>query len=187
MRLNIIHLEKRYDRLVLLEEQLEAQLIYDYRLWEGEIVRKSRKTGICRSHKRIVQWAKDTGEKQVIIAEDDIRFFAPGAWLYYLEKIPTDFDIFFGMIYIGTFDKTMRITSVISGMTLYCVHERFYDKFLSLPDNSHVDRDISRDYQKYKFYVCDPMVCEQNGTFSDNILMKTDYSSLLNGYRLFPG
>jgi len=187
MRLNIIHLEKRYDRLVLLEEQIEAQLIFDYRLWEGEIIRKSRRTGICKSHKRIVQWAKDNNQPQVIICEDDIRFFAPGAWLYFLEKIPADYDIFFGMIYVGTFDDNNRINSVISGMTLYCVNERFYDKFLSIPDQSHIDRKVSELHGEYKFYVCNPMVCDQNGTYSDHLLSKTDYSSLLKDFSLFSG
>ena len=183
--LNIIHLPQRADRYTLLVEQMHQQEI-KYKLWDGEVVRKKRREGITKSHKKIVQWAKDNNEPMVFIAEDDVRFFAPGAWLYYLDKIPQSFDIYFGMIYVGTIDKTTnKITSQCSGMTIYCVHERFYDTFLSIPNDEHIDRFITALYNDYEFLVCNPFIAEQNGTFSDNSLRKCDYKPLLKGRRLF--
>lgn len=185
--LNIIHLPKRVDRYNDLVEQMHQQGI-KYKLWDGEVVRKSRKTGITRSHKKIVQHAKDNNLPYVFIAEDDIVFTAKGAWQFYLSKMPPSFDIFFSMIYVGQTDKeNNRIKSVCSGMTMYCVHQRFYDTFLSIPDDCHVDRTITGMFKDYEFIVCNPMVCYQSGSYSDNSLRKIDYSPLLRNANMFKG
>lgn len=183
--LNIIHLTKREDRLKLLLAQLENQNITNYKLWEGEEVKSSRRTGICRSHKKIVQYAKDNNLKRVIIAEDDISFFGKGAWKYFLKSIPKPYDIFFSMVYVGLVDADCRLKSVASGMTMYVVHQNFYDIFLSTPDNEHIDRYITKLHEQYEFYVCPYFVCEQNGTFSDNSLRSCDYRPYLKDRKLF--
>ncbi len=167
--LNIIHLSKRIDRLILLTDELKEQKISRYVLWEGEEVIKSRRTGVTRSHKRIVQDAKNKNLDYVLIAEDDIRFFGVGAWKFYLKNTPKKFDIYFGMVYVGDFDNKNRIHSVCSGFTLYCVHKRFYDVFLSVPDDCHIDQTITSFHKTHLMIVCNPFVCEQNGTFSDNL------------------
>lgn len=182
--LNCIHLSKRTDRYSTLVEQMHQQGI-DYRLWEGEVVSRSRKTGICRSHKKIVQWAKENNEPYVIIAEDDIRFFGLGAWDFYINNMPEDFDMYFGMIYVGLINEENRITTVCSGMTLYTVHQKFYDTFLSIPDDSHIDRASTAFFNTNKLIVCNPFVCEQDGSFSDNSFRKCDYRPLLRGRKLF--
>lgn len=184
--LNILHLEKRTDRKDALLIQLEQQNITDYKIWEGVIVRKSRRTGITIGHKKIVQWAKDNNLERCIIGEDDLQFFGLGAWDYYLSKIPEDYDLFFGMIYVSPgLDENYQIHGISSGMTLYTIHKRFYDVFLSLPDDSHVDRDITKLHEQYKFFVCKPFVCQQTGSFSDNCLRKCTYTPLLEGRELF--
>lgn len=183
--LSIIHLHRRTDRYDALMIQLEEQGITDYKLWEGIEDKHSRKTGICKAHKQAVQWAKDNGLPRVIISEDDIRFFGKGSWDYYLSQMPKSFDLYMSMVYVGTIDEENRIRSTCSGFTLYCVHSRFYDTFLSIPDDCHIDRHITDMHENYEFFVCPQFVCEQTGSFSDHLRSSCDYSSLLVGRKVF--
>jgi len=173
--LHILHPKSRSDRYLLLMEELIEQGIEDHRLFDnpiGQSMRDRRKL-ISSGHKKIVQYAKDCGFKKVIIAENDLKFFGPGAWKYYLENTPEDYDIYFGMIYDGQIENN-RVVSKASGFTLYTVHERFYDAFLGINSDSHIDLAITSQHAQYKFMVCDPMVCEQNDTQSDNFMGKLD-------------
>lgn len=139
--LNIITTAKRQDRYDELQIQLQSQKIADVKYWEGEVFKHSPKKGICRAHKRIVQDAKDNGDEKCVIGENDLQFTSVGAWKYFLDSVPNDFDTFSGLVYVGDIEDN-RIISQASGMTtLYAVHERFYDFFLSIPDDCHIDRD----------------------------------------------
>lgn len=182
--LNIIHLMEREDRYELLIPQLQSQNIADYKIWEGQVNRTDRKEGICRSHKAIVQDAKDRGLERVHIAEDDITFNCDGCWDYYLSKIPDSYDLFFSMVYLGEI-RNGRLISVCSGFTMYTVHSRFYDFFLSIPDSVHIDRHLSLYSNQFEFIVIDKFVCFQNGTRSSNNFMQCDYSSYLKGRKIY--
>lgn len=183
--LNIIHLLEREDRYNLLIPELEKQRIVDYVIHEGFVNRHDRKEGICKSHKAIVQDAKDRELKRVHIAEDDVTFNCPGCWDYYLSKIPESFDIFFSMVYVGTHDNNNKINSVCSGFTLYTVSERFYDVFLSIPDSCHIDRTITAMHSQYEFILIDKFIAYQNGTKSSNNFMVCDYSPYLIGRKIY--
>jgi hypothetical protein len=52
-----------------------------------------------------------------------------------------------------------------SGPILYLIHERFYDTFLSINENNHIDRALKN---RGRFIVCNPMVAIQHDGFSDN-------------------
>jgi len=99
---------------------------------------------INRSHKKIVQWAKDKGLEMVCIAEDDIKWCDRGAWQHFLDNIPCDFDIYLGGISQAMTppDTEGRLTDW-AGMHLYIVHSRFYDRFLSSNDDIDIDRSMS--------------------------------------------
>lgn len=181
---NCIHLWHREDREQSIRKEAKEQGFY-LRFWTGEEFRMDRKKGVCMSHKKIVQDAKDCGYKQVLIMEDDCCFFGLGAWDYFLEHIPDDYDIYFAMIYVGNIDKDNRITNVFSGMTMYVVNERFYDFFLSLPDSCHIDRELGLYSNRFKFLVCDKFICYQDGSRSDNNMMTCDYSSYLAGRKIY--
>lgn len=183
--INVINLEHRTDRLSLFHQQSIEQG-FGYRVWPGIIVKHNNKMGINRAHKQIVQYAKDNMLRYVCVAEDDIKFFAPGAWKYFLDNIPDDYDIYFSMIYNGQIENN-RIMSVFSGMSMYIVNWRFYETFLSLPDDCHIDRDmIGGITDKYKFMVCDNFVCEQIGGKSDNTKTSIDsYRPFLVGRKIF--
>lgn len=96
MELNIIHLPSRLDRLQLLENQLDEQKVRDYKIWPGILDNDNPKRGIAKAHKQIIRWAKDQGLDSIIIAEDDLKFTAPGAFAFFIENEPTNFDIYLG-------------------------------------------------------------------------------------------
>ncbi len=184
--INTINLEHRTDRLSLFHQQSIEQG-FGYRVWPGIIVKHNNKMGINRAHKQIVQYAKDNLLPYVCIAEDDCRFMAEGAWKYYLSQIPERYDIYFAMYYVADSIEGNRITGVFSGMTLYTVHHSFYDTFLSLNDNCHIDREmlggIAKDCQ---FLFCDKVVAEQIGGKSDNTKTSIDsYRPFLVGRKIF--
>ena len=95
--LNIIHLQERTDRRNILLKQLIAQKI-PYKIWHGVEIANQPYRAISRSHKAIVQFAKDTNQPYVIVGEDDLLFTSPRAWQYYLDNMPEDFDIYLGTI-----------------------------------------------------------------------------------------
>lgn len=185
--LSILHLPERFDRMELLGKELFKQGITNFHVQDGYIDIYNRKKSITIGHKRMVQRAKDLGYQRAILCEDDIRFLGKdkGAWKYFLDNIPEDFDMYVGLVYVGNV-KDNRITETSSGITtLYIIHERFYDIFLSIPDDCHIDRELSSLWDKYKLMVCPKFVVEQTGGFSDNTLKKCSYETLLEGKKLF--
>lgn len=184
--LNIIHLEKRLDRKQSYMEEMNTQGI-PYKEWEG-IIYKPAHTGISKAHKQIVSWAKFTGKPFVAIAEDDIKFSCPGAWKYFLSKIPKSFDLYCGLIYDGEVDPTNNRIITTRGMsgtnTLYIIHSRFYDFFLSIDESKHLDRELGRFSNINEYYVCHPMVCTQMGGYSDNHRRDLTYDVYLKGKQL---
>ena len=181
MQLNVIHLPQRTDRYDLLMKEIDDQGISDYRLWDGIVVPGKVATGISRAHRQIVQDAKDKGLPEVLIAEDDIHFTDKGALQYFLENKPEEYDLFLGSIYFGKLRHDHTIKD-FSGLTLYIVHERFYDRFLSVPDNRHIDRALA--YRGH-FVVCDPFVAIQHNGYSDNVRKEVNYDRYMRGRNLF--
>lgn len=185
--INVINLPERTDRLegFLKESDREG---FGVRVWEGMIIRGNNKMAINKSHKQIVQYAKDNGLLSVTIAEDDCRMFGDGgAWKYYLSQIPEQYDIFFSMYYAADSIEGNRITGNFSGMTLYTVHNSFYDVFLSRPDDIHIDRNMLGDIAKdYKFIFCDKVIAEQCGGKSNNTQTTVaSYRPFLVGRKIF--
>lgn len=160
---NIIHNPDRLDRLTILKKELENQGIEHYRLWDSIHDETSVVKGINLAHKQIVQFAKDEGLEEVLIWEDDIKFYSNKGFEYYLKNKPTDYDIYLGGIFLGEIKegKVDRFTA----LHCYIVHNRFYDTFLNTPDNIHLDAALA-DVGKY--VVCEPMVCAQHNGYSQN-------------------
>ena len=153
------------------------------RFWEG-IVEHQAMSGICKAFKKIVRWAKEQKLKKVIIGEDDLIFSALGAWQYYLDNMPEEFDIYSGGIYSGQIVDG-RIVNGYSGNTLITVHERFYDFFLTAPEDKDLDRWLG-DYAFEKFYpVCEPFVVYQLEGYSDHFRRETRHTSYLEKMKLF--
>src|SRR5574338_29290 len=103
--------------------------------------------------------------EEVLIAEDDFKLLGAGAYQYFLNNVPDDYDIYLGGIMDGSIDENNIVTDFFCGLTLYMVHERFYDKFLSIHKFGNLDRLLAG---MGKFVVCNPMVVSQHGGYSDN-------------------
>jgi len=178
-----INLPHRTDRRYSFEHQAEGQG-FKVRFWDG-IVSDTPSKSVNLAHKQIVRYAKEKKLPQITIAEDDCCFFAKGAFDYYIKKILKDYDIYFGMIYSGEIDESNRIIEGFSGNTLYMVHERFYDTFLSVPDTEHLDRFLGTLCSQYKFMVCPQFVCYQSNGYSDRAKAYCKYEPLLEGRKIF--
>ncbi len=163
MKLNIIHLKERKDRWQSLMSQLDEQGITDFEIWDGVIDNERPPRGIYKAHKRIVEYAIKNEMKSILIAEDDLKFTAPGAFEYFRMSIPIEFDLFLGGIMHG--EITDNCVADFSGAHLYIIHERFYEAFLSLPELVDFDRALAN---KGRFVVCNPMVAFQLDGYSDD-------------------
>lgn len=195
--LNIIHLENRLDREQSFMEEMNRQNIA-YKVWPGVTTHKeyTNHRNISNAHKQIVRDAKEKGLPQVIIAEDDIKFSSAGAWKYYLENTPKEFDLYCGLIYAGEvsplkkgiISTTNRIISTkgMSGTnTLYTISSGFYDFFLAIDESKHLDRELGRFGNINQYYVCNPMVCSQSGGWSDNHMKELTYEAYLENIKLY--
>lgn len=188
---NIVHVLNLFSRPERLEGFLKEadEQHFGVRVWEGEAIKSNPKMGICRSMKRIVQYAKDNNLEKICIAEDDARAFAPGAWKYFVDNIPKEpWDMYLSCYYACDLVEGNRIMQPFSGMTLFFVHRNFYDFFLSLPDNCHVDRELGKHAADYKILFSEEICFEQNGSFSDNVKTTVGlqgYRSFLKGRKIF--
>lgn len=181
MTLHIIHLPARADRLNLLQAELTEQHIQDYKIWDGIVDPEKICRGISRAHKQIVADAKSKGLPNALIAEDDLHFTAPGAYEFFLRKIPSDYDLYLGGVIWGKIKKDNRIDD-FSGTTLYLVHEKFYDELLSVPEETDFDRALAH---RGNFFVCNPQVVVQHSGFSDNQKRYIHFRTAGNGITLY--
>jgi hypothetical protein len=181
MVLNIIHLERRKDRWVNLEKQLSEQNIVDFKIWEGNDDVQNPKRGIARAHKQIVNWAKSQNLSSVIIAEDDIKFTSQVSYWHFLQNDPEEYDLYLGGIIYGKINSN-NLVNDFSGLHLYIIKSRFYDTFLSMPEELDLDRSLAG---KGIFKVCYPMVAIQKNAFSDNQRKNQSYVCYLSDKELF--
>jgi len=178
MTLHIIHLPERIDRLELLQKELEQESITDYKIWNGIVDPSKTARGISRSHKQIVRFALENGLTEVLIGEDDLHFTAPGAFAYFMSQKPTDYDIYLGGPSHGKLDAANKVND-FAGLLLYVIHHRFYETFLSIPENQHIDRGLR---YKGEFIVCNPWPVIEHSGYSDNLKEYCD-SSIFYGHR----
>lgn len=151
--LNIIHLPKElfapgsdlHLESIRREQNMKSQVFeakVTYGVWDGIIIKGLPHSGISKSHKQIVQHAKDNGLNMAFIAEDDFKLTDPVSWRYFTENIPDDFDLYMAGISGGTVNPDKTVCSW-SGLFTYVIHARFYDVFLSVPEEFHIDRWLS--------------------------------------------
>lgn len=171
MLLNIIYNEVRFERYDPLIEELKKQNITDYKIWDC-IRLNNVVESINASHKMIVKDAKERGLKEVCIGEDDLMFTSPNSWKYFLEKKPDNYDLYLACTYIIPISNNQ-----ICGFHLYCVHEKFYEKFLSIPDKEHIDTAANNIEGNYVF--CYPFPALQRAGFSANNRTVCNYNALL--------
>lgn len=175
----------RDERALSIVEQ-SKRLGFCVRFWEGEM-EKFGHIGINKAFRKIVQWAKENKSPRVLIGEDDLLFSSPGAWKYYIDNIPDDYDTYLGGIYAGQLQGN-RIINGYSGHSLIMIHERFYDFFLSANPNDHLDRWLGNTAFKHQYIVCLPYVVYQiSKGYSDNHKRMVSHNSYLKEMNLYKG
>lgn len=162
-------------------EELKRQGIERYIMYPAIINGLTVEQCINRSHKSIVAEAKHKNLPEVCIMESDVMFPAIDGWEYFLRDMPQAFDIHLAGVYSNSMDK-FRTTSLfthhhtvsnISGFHCYIVKSRYYDKFLEVPDDLHID-----DAQQGGIYsVCYPFAAIQRPGWSANAKAKVDYNT----------
>lgn len=174
----------REERLLSIVYQ-SKQHGFTVRFWEG-VHEKIAKKGISKAFKKVIRWAKENNLPEVIIAEDDMVLTAPGAWQYYMDNKPEDFDIYLGGIYSGDMDGN-RIINGYSGHTLITVSSKIYDLILSADEYKDLDRWLGTYCLEKKFIVCLPFVCKQIEGYSDNHRRRVEYKALHAEREYFTG
>lgn len=181
MVLNIIHNPERTDRFNLLQKEIQEQEL-QVRMWPAIIHPLIPFAGISKAHKNIVSYAFQNDIPEICIGEDDLHFFAPGAWKYFVDNKPADFDLYLGGVFYGHIGEDSLVTDWC-GMTLYIIKRRFYDTFLRLNEYNNLDRELAN---KGRYVVCNPFVVTQHGGYSDNKKrIQESYDEYLTGRKLF--
>lgn len=143
MDLNIIHDNRFFERFGLLMYELERQGITDFKIWDAIIDRKTVVESINASHKMIVRWAKENNLKEVLIAEDDLMFPNQNGFKYFMDNKPEKYDVYIGGSYLIDnrikYEKPNVKVPEWAGNQLVMISERYYDTFLNLPDETHID------------------------------------------------
>jgi hypothetical protein len=181
MRVNIIHLPHRTDRWATLQRELGEQGIADYKIWEGIVHQDDSRIGISRAHKKIVKHAQDNNMPEVLIAEDDLRFTADGAFQFFIGNKPIDYDIYLAGIYHGDIKEDNTVED-FAALTFYIVNEKFYNTFLAMPDDRDLDRALCC---TGKFVVCNPFAVIQYNGYSDNAKRYFNDDHYLKNRKLF--
>lgn len=179
---HIIHNPERKERRESLEYESKTQG-FEYKIWEAEMHEKGH-IGCLRSHKKIIQYAKDNNLPEILIMEDDVRFCGPGSFDYFLINKPPEFDLYLaGVYYIRT--NSNGTLYKFSATHCYIIHKRFYDKVLAFPENDlHID-ELFTGIGKY--IVIKPYCAVQYPGFSDNIKGPVDYDYFLKDIPLYNG
>lgn len=163
----------------LLGEFIE-QGITKYVFHEATVNKDTVVGSINASHKNIIRWAKENNKPFVIVGEQDMHFPVKGAWDYFIESIPSDYDCYLAATYIPPISNNK-----ICGFHLYILNQRFYDAFLSVDDMAHIDTAVCELGGKYVF--CYPFACVQRPGFSANCKTEVNYNSILNENDIYKG
>lgn len=177
MTLHIIHDSRRVERYSPLIAELKRQNIEDFEIFPC-LIYDNVVRSINASHKMIVRIAKEQGLPEVFIAEDDLCFPSDKGWEWFLKNKPPLYDIYIS----GSYDSfkrpskqgAFRVDSIV-GFQLYAVSSRYYDTFLSTPDDQHIDSA----QKSNSMFVCFPFAAIQRPGFSANNKAFVDYNQTL--------
>lgn len=163
-----------------LEDEIARQGI-QARIWVGIHDPLSVVSSINRSHKMIVRLAKEQQLPEICIMEEDVMFPAADGWRYFLTNKPESFDLYLGGCYGLNQRAYNRIASDpgateihnFAGLHCYIISASYYDRFLALPEDSHIDDQPGMG----RFYVCSPFAALQHPGWSSNNRAHADYNT----------
>lgn len=178
--LNIIYDNRHPEDYGRLLGEFIQQGIYNFKFWDCISDKDSVVRSINLSHKMIVKNAKDNSNRFALIAEQDVTFSAPDAWQYFLKNEPESYDLYLWGSYIPPISNNK-----VCGFQLYIIHEKFYDKFLEIPDDVHIDTYMDELKGDYKF--CYPFPALQRPGFSSNNMAHVNYNEILEEKDIYRG
>lgn len=143
--------------------------------------------GVREAHKCAVRIASNRGLKNALIFEDDI-LFRDGALNYFnelMENLPDDYDVILFGIYSGQIFKTENIffdkVNKFSGLQMYLVNERAYEKILNYTGSQPIDHWIGLNLN---CYISKRHFSYQIDGYSDNAKTVTNYNNdVLKDYK----
>jgi hypothetical protein len=173
----IIHDPRKSDRLPLLMDELSMQNINNAVIWEATINLATVEASINKSHKDIIRWAKERDLDEVCIFEDDLMFQDQYSWKTFLDNKPDSFDLYmggaYGMSKVGEdVGGSVRVERFV-GMHCYICSKRYYDTFLGVSDDEHIDQAQAG---LGAFYVCSPMIGYQRPGYSSTAKKMVNYN-----------
>lgn len=160
-------------------DELERQGI-NAKIWQCINDSNNVVRSINLSHKQIVQFAVDHHLPQICIMEEDVWFPAKNGWQYFQQNIPEKFDLYlggaYGLNYVALNNIQANPGAVeinnFAGLHCYIINSSYYVKFLSLPEDKHID-----DQPGFgRFFVCSPFAALQHPGWSCNARQFVDYN-----------
>jgi hypothetical protein len=154
----------------------------NYEFWDG-VYLPSIKASINAAHRQIVEYAKIAKFEETLIAEDDFVGTHPDSFKFFIKNKPKDYDLYLSQVYLGVLDENNCVKD-FTGLTMYFCHSRFYETFLNVDPNEHIDRAL---VGLGKFVVCNPFTFIQRNGHSSNTGKSEVYDSLLDGRKIYSG
>lgn len=178
--INIIYDDRHSEDYGRLLGEFIVQGICSYKFWDCIRLDDSVIKSINASHKMIVRDAKKRRLKECCIAEQDLTFSHLTSWEYFLKNKPEHFSVYVASTYLmpHTLNK-------LTGFHLYIIQEWFYDEFLSVPDDEHIDNAICDLNSNHK--ICYPFPALQRPGFSANSKVEVNYNQLLSKEDIYIG
>ena len=174
--INVICDDRMIDRQLPLLEELIRQKA-PYILWPIVEDKNSVVASINKSHKQIVAFAKKQNLPEILIGEDDLCFPATDGYQYFIKNKPQYYDLYIAGSYLPIEHNPYPHATSVVGFHLYFVHSRYYDRYLSLPDDGHIDQ--LQDGSTCEIKVCYPFAAIQRPGWSSNNRAAVNYNNQL--------
>lgn len=185
----LINLPKRVERLNSSSENLKNFFGENTFVVSDGVVMENTTHAVREAHKNAVRLAKNAGEKQALIFEDDI-LFRDGAFDYFktlMQNLPDDYDVILFGCYSGQIFQTENLffdkINKFSGLQMYLISERAYDKVLEYTGNRPIDHWMGLNLN---CYISKKHLSYQSDGWSDNAKTVTNYNeTVLRDYSKF--
>jgi len=177
----LINLPKRTERRAESEKNIKTFFNNDNeRIYLSYGVELENTThGVREAHKNAIRVAVANEEKSALIFEDDV-LFRDGALSYFnelMENLPDDYDIILFGIYSGQIFKTKNLyfdkVNKFSGLQMYLVNEKAYEKILNYSGGQPIDHWIGLNLN---CYISKKHFSYQKDGYSDNAKTVTKYN-----------
>lgn len=181
MRKIVIYNHHRPEKKELFTDVFAEQNIDDYEIFQAQIIQyNSIPENISESFKTVIRQAKERGDKEIVIFEDDILFTSPNGWKYFLDNKPDDYDLYIGGSYFidNRINYTPPLVKVKEYVGNQCImiSQRYFDVWLNSDSGKHCD---TAQNGKGEFYLCFPFVALQRHGWSANAQALVNYNPII--------